>query len=63
LDKGGKDMTRKEEIQSAFKIWQLMAQLQSILWDRYHQDLVDLLQHQEDAKALRPWTKNDDAPF
>ena len=57
-------MTRKEEIQSAFKIWQLMAQLQSILWDRYQQDLVDLLQHQEAAKALRPWTtKNEDAPF
>ena len=57
-------MNRKEEIQSAFKIWQLMAQLQSILWDRYHQDLVDLLQYQESAKALRPWTtKNEDAPF
>jgi hypothetical protein len=56
-------MTRKDEIRIACKMWETMAQFQSILWERYHKDLLDLIQDQQDVKALQDWTKLDDAPF
>ena len=56
-------MTRKEEIQMVFKVWETMAQLQSVLWERYHTDILDLIQDQRDVKSLQDWRKHDDAPF
>lgn len=40
-----KDMgiEKKEEIQIAFNIWELMAQLETLLWDRYFDEFNEIL--------------------
>ncbi len=34
---------RKEEIQIAFNIWELIAQLETLLWDRYFDEFNEIL--------------------
>ncbi len=34
---------KKEEIQIAFNIWELMAQLEKLLWDRYFDEFNEIL--------------------
>jgi len=48
-------MNKKKEVTTAFKMWQHMAELQSILWDLYYDDFLDLIIEQENASA----SKND----
>jgi len=43
-------MNKDKEVITAFKIWEHMAELQSILWDLYYDDFLDLIIEQENAK-------------
>ncbi len=36
-------MTQKQEVQIAFAIWELLAQLDSLLWDRYFDEFNTIM--------------------
>ena len=44
-------MEKNLEVNIAFKIWNQINQLESILWDRYHDEFLDLTIAQDDAKS------------
>ena len=48
-------MNKKKEIITAFKMCEHMAELQSILWDLYYEDFLDLIDEQDHTKS----PKND----
>ena len=44
-----KKMKKNKEVNIAFRIWEHITQLESILWDRYYDDFLDLTIEQDDA--------------
>jgi hypothetical protein len=44
-----KKMKKNKEVNIAFRIWEHIAQLESILWDRYYDDFLDMTIEQDDA--------------
>ena len=44
-----KKMKKNKEVNIAFRIWEHIAQLESILWDRYYDEFLDLTMEQDDA--------------
>jgi len=56
-------MNKKKEVTTAFKMWEHMAELQSILWDMYYDDFLDLIIEQEKAKPLKDDTADIKYPF
>ena len=56
-------MNKKKEVINAFKMWQHMAELQSILWDLYYDEFLDLIIEQENANASKDDTSDIKYPF
>ena len=50
-------MNKKKQVITAFKMWEYMAELESILWDLYYDDFLDLIIEQDDANSSK-----DDTP-
>ena len=46
-------MKKNIEVNIAFRIWNQINQLESILWDRYYDDFLDLTIEQDDANISR----------
>jgi hypothetical protein len=44
-----KKMEKNKEVNIAFRIWEHITQLESILWDRYYDEFLDLTIEQDDA--------------
>ena len=44
-----KKMKKNTEVNIAFRIWEHITQLESILWDRYYYEFLDLTIEQDDA--------------
>ena len=40
------------EVQIAFAVWELLAQLQSILWDRYFDQFNDIMRELETQRRM-----------
>jgi hypothetical protein len=51
-------MKNNTEIQMAFKLWELMAQLEMHLWDRYYNEFLDLIIEKEDKIHQPPDANN-----
>ena len=51
--KRSKKMKKNKEVNIAFRLWEHIAQLESILWDRYYDDFLDLTIEQDDANISR----------
>jgi hypothetical protein len=56
-------MNRKKQIITAFKMWEHMAELESILWDLYYEDFLDLIVEQDNAKSSKDDTSDVKYPF
>jgi hypothetical protein len=56
-------MNKKKEVQNAFKMWEHLAELESILWNRYYDDFLDLCVEQENANSSKKDTPDVDYPF
>ncbi len=56
-------MNKNREVITAFKICEHMAELQSILWDLYYEDFLDLIVEQDNAKSSKDDTSDVKYPF
>ena len=56
-------MNKNEQIITAFKMWQHMAELESILWDLYYEDFLDLCVQQDNANCSKKDTPDVNHPF
>ena len=56
-------MNKKKQIITAFKMWQHMAELESILWDLYYEDFLDLYIEQDNADSSKEDTPDVEYPF
>ena len=56
-------MNKKKQAITAFKMWEHMAELQSILWDLYYDEFLDLIIEQENAKSSKDDTSDINYPF
>jgi hypothetical protein len=56
-------MNKKKEVSTAFKMWEHMAELQSILWDLYYDDFLDLIIEQQKEKPSKDDTSDIKYPF
>ena len=56
-------MNKDKEVITAFKIWEHMAELQSILWDLYYDDFLNLIIEQEKEKPPKDDTSDIKYPF
>jgi hypothetical protein len=56
-------MNKNKEVITAFKICEHMAELQSILWDLYYEDFLDLIVEQDNAKSSKDDTSDVKYPF
>ncbi len=45
-------MTEKEEIQIAFTLWELLAQLDALLWDRYFDEFNMMMFELEKKRGM-----------
>ncbi len=45
-------MTQKQEVQIAFAIWELLAQLESLLWDRYFDEFNAIMYELEKKRGM-----------
>ncbi len=56
-------MNKKKQIITAFKMWQHMAELESILWDLYYEDFLDLCAKQDNANCSKKDTPDVEYPL
>ena len=56
-------MNKKKEVTTAFKMWEHMAELQSILWDLYYDDFLDLIIEQDNANTSKNDTPDEKYSF
>ena len=56
-------MNKKQEIRTAFKICEHMADLQSILWDLYYEDFLDLINEKDDTISSKNEAPDIKYPF
>lgn len=56
-------MEKNLEVNIAFKIWNHIAQLESILWDRYRDEFLDLTIEQDDAISSQDDSQDINDPF
>ena len=40
-------MDEKEQVQHAFTLWQQLAKMEALLWDRYYKEFLKLLLEEE----------------
>jgi hypothetical protein len=51
-------MNKIKEAQIAFKLWENIAHLETILWDRYYKEFLQLMIEQEEAEQLKQETQD-----
>ena len=51
-------MSKIQEAQIAFKLWENIAQLETILWDRYYKEFMQLLIDTDKTEALKQNTQD-----
>ena len=51
-------MNKIQEAQIAFKLWENIAQLETILWDRYYKEFLQLMIEKNEAKQLKRETQD-----
>ena len=51
-------MNRSQEAQIAFKLWENIAHLETILWDRYYKEFLQLMIEEDEAEQLKQETRN-----
>jgi hypothetical protein len=56
-------MNKDKQIIIAFKMCEHMAELQSILWDLYYEDFLDLSVEQDNADSSKEDTPDVEYPF
>ena len=56
-------MRKNREVNIAFKLWEHITQLESILWDRYYDEFLDLTIEQDDAKISQGDSQDIIDPF
>ncbi len=56
-------MKKNMEVNIAFRIWNLITQLESILWDRYCDEFLDLTIEQDDANFSQDDSQNVNDPY
>ena len=56
-------MNKDKQIIIAFKMCEHMAELQSILWDLYYEDFLDLCVEQNNAYSSKEKTTDVEYPF
>ena len=56
-------MNKKQEVMTAFKICEQMADLQSILWDLYYEEFLNLINEQHDTKSSNNDAADIEYPF
>ena len=47
------EMKDQKEIQTAWEIWNLIEELNNLLWDRYEDDFIEIYLREEEDKFLR----------
>jgi hypothetical protein len=58
-----KKMEKNTEVNIAFRIWEHITQLESILWDRYYDEFLDLAIEQDDVKISQDASQDVNDPF
>jgi hypothetical protein len=58
-----KKMEKNMEVNIAFRIWNQLNQLESILWDRYRAEFLNLTIEQDDKDLSQDDSQNVDDPF
>ena len=58
-----KKMEKNIEVNIAFRIWNHIAQLESILWDRYRDEFLNLTIEQDDENISQDDSQDVDDPF
>jgi hypothetical protein len=58
-----KKMEKNLEVNIAFRIWNQLNQLESILWDRYRAEFLNLTIDQDDMDPLQDDSQDVDDPF
>jgi hypothetical protein len=58
-----KKMEKNKEVNIAFRIWEHITQLESILWNRYYDEFLDLAIEQDDAKISKDASQEVNDPF
>ena len=56
-------MKKNMEVNIAFRIWNHITQLESILWDRYCDEFLDLTIEQDHANISKDDSQNVNDPF
>jgi len=56
-------MKKNTEVNIAFRIWEHITQLESILWDRYYDEFLDLTIEQVDKDPSQDDSQDEDYPF
>ncbi len=56
-------MKENREVNIAFRLWEHITQLESILWDRYYDDFLDLTIKQDDANISHDDSQDVKDPF
>ena len=56
-------MKKNKEVNIAFRIWDHITQLESILWDRYCDEFLDLTIAQDDANISQDDSQDINDPF
>ena len=51
------------EVNIAYRIWNQLNQLESILWDRYYDEFLDLAIEQDDVKISQDASQDVNDPF
>ncbi len=58
-----KKMEKNMEVNIAFRIWNQLNQLESILWDRYRDEFLNLTIEQNDKDSSQDDSQDVDDPF
>ena len=58
-----KKMKRNKEVNIAFRIWDQITQLESILWDRYCDEFLDLTIEPDDENISQDVSQDVNDPF
>ena len=56
-------MNKNMEVNIAFRIWNQLNQLESILWDRYRAEFLNLTIEQDDKHPSQDDSQDVDNPF
>ena len=56
-------MKKNKEVNIAFRLWEQITQLESILWDRYCDEFLDLTIEQDDSNISQDDSQDINDPF